>query len=163
MKTQLRLGVGVLTVLPAEFGTLALTVSDYYYPYAGISYFNFENDGLGAHTIELAFSYDGTEKFPIHLAVSNNILNDVGGTKSFYSEIGYSVSVNDVSLFFFTGGGLGVSPWHMINEDGFRIINAGVTASKSVKITDDYSLPIGLTWLINPELKKSYIAVKVSF
>ncbi len=148
---------------PAEFGTVALTASDYYYPYLGISFFNVENDGLGAHTIELALSYDGTEKFPIHLAVSNNVLNDIGGTKSFYSEIGYTVNVKDISLFFFAGGASGVSPWYLIEKDGFRIINAGVTASKLVKITEDFSFPIGLSWIVNPELKKSYIAVKLSF
>ncbi len=146
---------------PASLGTIALTINDFYFPFMGRPFSNYEKEGAGAHTVELNLSYTGTEKFPINLIVANNILGDAPDHKSFYAEIGYTVIVKNVSLFFFTGGAQGVSPWNMVSKDGFIITNVGVTASKTIKITDDYSVPVGVTWVTNPHLDHTLFAVKI--
>ena len=148
---------------PKNVGTFSLKLSDFYFPHMGFSYFNFDKKGLGGHTVELDFAYDGTEKFPVHFLVANNVLNDADASSSFYAEVGYTVKIKDVSVFLFTGGATGISPWNQIYEDGFKVSFTGLTASKTVKITDDFSVPVGVTYMVNPHLKKSYIAVKFSF
>jgi len=50
----------------------------------------------------------------------------------------------------------------MVSEEGFKLTNVGLTASKSVKISEEYSVPVALSWVVNPHLKKSYITAKIT-
>jgi hypothetical protein len=151
-----------LNIATESAGAFSLGLSDYFYPFVGLDFSNYKKEGEGAHTIELAFNYYGTEHFPIHLLFSNNILNTPKDEKSFYAELGYSFRVQDVSLSIFAGGASGVSSWHLINETGFKIINTGVTASKEVKINESISIPVGISWIMNPYLKTTYIVAKIT-
>jgi len=145
-----------------EAGTFSVTANDYYYPYLGIPFSNFEDDGNGAHTIELGFSYSGPEALPINFLVSQNVKNDLPGNESLYIEAGFNTNVNNIALTFFAGAAKGVSAWHSISTDKFEFCNIGFNASKSIKITSDYSLPAGVSWILNPHLKKTYLVFKVS-
>jgi hypothetical protein len=145
-----------------EAGTFSLTVNDYYYPYLGLPFTNFEDDGNGAHTIETGFIYTGPGTFPVSFLVSKNVKNDLPDNESLYIEAGFSTAVNDVALSFFAGAAKGISAWHLIGTDKFEFCNVGVYASKSIKITSDYSLPAGISWIYNPHLKKTYLVFKVS-
>jgi hypothetical protein len=145
-----------------EAGTFSVTANDYYYPYLGIPFSNFKGDGNGAHTVELGFSYTGTESLPFNFLVSQNIKNDLPGNESLYLEAGFNTSVNNIALTFFAGAAKGVSAWHSISTDKFEFCNIGFNASKSIKITSDYSLPAGISWILNPHLKKTYLVFKVS-
>jgi hypothetical protein len=143
-------------------GTFSLSTNDYYYPYLEIPFSNFKKEGQGAHTIELAFGYNGPEKFPVNFLISNNILNDSIGNKSLYVEVGYGANIADVAVNFFVGAAKGKSSWHGINTDKFELCNVGFSATKNLKITNDYSLPLGISWIMNPHLKKTYLVFKAS-
>ncbi len=145
-----------------NFGTISFSVIDFYFPYEGLSFFNYNNDGTGSHVIEADLAYDGDAEFPIHLLVASNLVNRVEGDKTLYAEIGYTVKLNDYDLYFVAGGAQGKSSWNQVNDDTFAITNLGITAAKNLSISNSYNIPVAISYIINPHQKISYIFVKAT-
>jgi hypothetical protein len=144
-------------------GTFSATATDYYYPYIdSLKISDFKNNGEGAHTMEAALLFNGPESFPISFTLSSNVYNDLPDQKSLYVELGYPVTFNGTSLNFFAGAAQGPSIWHCVTSDKFQVINLGFNVSKEIKITQDFSLPVGLSFIMNPHVKNSYVVFKVS-
>ena len=137
---DLYLGYGV--------GDFSVLVTDYYFPVGGGKYGNYKDPG--SHTIEVGLSYGGSESFPISLAAYMNVYNDDDNTV--YFELGYSTEVSEVAVDLFVGGTPGGDGGYYGTTD-FNLINIGVTASKDIKITDDFSLPIFSSYVLNPNLE----------
>jgi len=141
-------------------------VTDYYYPSAGIPWGNFNNydnpDGGGAHTIETGILINGPSSFPLNIAGYVNVYNDAGFNTYFQAD--YLLSVADVSLDFFIGaaGGSEKNSGYYGTEK-FNVINMGMKASKSIKITDDYSLPLAASFIINPNTNIAYLVFTLTF
>mgnify|MGYP006368281529 FL=1 len=146
--------------------SIGALVTDYYYPNAGIKWGNFNNyddpEGAGAHTIETGLLLKGPESFPLSLSGFINVYNDAGSNT--YFQIDYPTTVAEVPLNFFVGASAGSeeNPAYYGTET-FNVINVGVKAAKSVKITEDYSLPISVTFLINPRAEISYLVFGLTF
>ncbi|MBN1118387.1 MAG: hypothetical protein JXA77_14345 [Bacteroidales bacterium] len=134
-----------------DFG-LSIGLTDYYYP--GSEWFDL-SETSGSHGLELNLGYE-ISNFSI---AANYILNESpnAGTagSDMYFEIGYSFGIIDV----FAGAGDG---WH--SSDGeFAVCNVGVGASKEIKITEDYSLPVFGQVILNPDSEQFYIVAGFSF
>lgn len=134
-----------------DFG-LSIGLTDYYYP--GTQYFDF-SDTTGAHGFELNLGYE-TGNFSV---AGNYMLNEAGGAGTvggdMYFELGYSLGAVDL----FVGAGDG---WH--TSDGeFAVCNVGLGTSKDIKITDDFTLPLAGSVILNPETEQFYIVVGFSF
>jgi hypothetical protein len=134
-----------------DFG-LSLGVTDYYYP--GLDYTDV-SDTTGSHAFEINLGYE-LGGFSIG---ANYILNEAGGAASaggdMYFELGYAFK----NFSVFAGAGDG---WH--TSDGeFGIVNVGLSTSKEIQITDNFSLPVSGSVIWNPEAKQQYIVVGVSF
>ena len=134
-----------------DFG-LSIGITDYYYP--GSPYFEYGSpDGSHGFEINLGYEIGG-------LALSANyMLNEASGAgtagSDLYFEAGYSFS----SFGVFVGAGDG---WH--TSDGeFMVCNIGVTASKEISITENFSLPVSGTVILNPETEQFHIVLGVSF
>lgn len=149
-------------LMPTNIGDLSLTFNDYFYPYYGISFTNFDGDGLGGHTLELNFSFQFKEKFPLKFMISKNIHNDIKDDNSLYFELGYPIQISDVNIDLFAGVAQGKSIWHNVDVDKFSIVNTGFTAKKSLKISETFSLPISLSWVYNPHKKITYLVGKIT-
>ncbi len=135
-----------------DFG-LSFGLTDYYYP--GTNWFEFADTAIGAHGFELNLGYE----IGGFSAAANYILNQAGGAGTaggdLYFELGYSFGILDV----FAGAGDG---WH--SSDGeFAVCNLGVGASKELKITDSYSLPVFGQVILNPDTEQFYIVAGFSF
>lgn len=143
-------------------GSFAFRVFDYHYPFKGLSFTDFDNDGKGAHTIELSLYYAAPEAFPIGVFVSNNVYNVMPDDNTLYIELNYPVVIEDVALNFFTGVAQGSSMWHVVTTDKFEITNIGFSATKGLQISETFVLPVSAIWTYNPHLKKSYIQFKIS-
>ena len=127
-----------------DFG-FSLGVTDYYYPPADFS------DPV--HAFELNAGYSAGD-----LSLSGNYIfaGEGAAGDDVYFEIGYDVGA--ASLF--VGGGDG---WHLEDPTaGFNIVNVGVSTVKEVEITDDFSLPIFGTAVVNPEREVFYISAGIS-
>jgi hypothetical protein len=135
--------------------TLDLVVTDYYFPNAGVKFGDF-NDSTGAHIIEIGGSLSLSD---FYLSAFINVYNDADN--SAYFELGYSTSVQSVDLTIFAGatpGGTGM----YYGTDSFNVINLGITASKEIKITDDFSLPIFGSYILNPNIEMAHIVFGIS-
>ncbi|MBZ0200778.1 MAG: hypothetical protein K8H86_12985 [Ignavibacteriaceae bacterium] len=140
-------------------------LTDYYYAHAGIKWGNFNNyndaNGPGAHLIEAGIILTGTKSFPLILSGYYNFYNDAGNNA--YFEIAYPFDVNNVGLTVFAGaaGGSKVTPG-FYGTDKFNVINLGVKAAKSVKITDEYALPVSVSFIANPRAEIVYVVFGIS-
>ena len=140
--------------LPAGF-TLGMT--DYYYP--TLDYFDY-SDTSGSHAFEinLAFARGGLSMSASYILNEAGNAGSEGGDK--YLEIKYSFD----SFNIFMGAGDG---WHTVNfsdgSDRFAICNIGLGTSKSIRVTDTFSIPVTGQMVFNPDLKRMYIIAGFSF
>ena len=146
--------------------SIGAIVTDYYFANAGIKWGNFNNyddpNGPGAHTIETGLLLRGPNSFPLSLSGYILVYNNAGNNT--YFQMDYPVTVAEVPLNFFIGaaGGSEEDPGYYGTEK-FNVTNIGVKATKSVKITEDYSLPVSVTFLINPRAEISYLVFGLTF
>jgi hypothetical protein len=137
-------------------GDFTFSVINYYFPNAGLKLGNLKN-GSGAHTLEGNLLYSG----PISILVAFNFHNDTG--KNVYFELGYSADLKDVALNFFVGGtpGSKENPAYY-GADNFSLIKIGITASKKIKFSDNFSLPVFTSFIINPRAESAHLVFGVS-
>ncbi len=160
----------------------SVTIADYFFPneLSDYKYFEYKKDSTG-HIFEGTLSFNGTEKIPVSLFIATNFFggdakkvdNDVnspdfnkedGIQYSTYIELGYSTSIREIDFDAFLGFTLN-SPKKAdtasgyIGENGFYgnspgIVNLGFTATKKIKITEKYSLPVSTSVITNPQMEK---------
>jgi hypothetical protein len=151
--------------------SITALVTDYYYPNAGISFFNFNNSDAvkddtipdpGAHTLEVGLSITGPESFPITLAGYVNVYNDSGSNT--YFQVDYPIAVNETELDFFCGfaGGSKKNPGYY-GTDNFNAINIGVSAIRSIDVTESFTIPFTVSFIVNPRAEISYLLVGMNF
>jgi hypothetical protein len=134
-----------------DFG-LSIGLTDYYYP--GSAYFDYSTE-TGAHGFEINLGYEIGG-----LALSANyMLNEAGsaGTagSDLYFEAGYSFKYFGVHV----GAGDG---WYTTDGE-FMVCNIGITSSKEISITENFSLPLSGAVIWNPESEQFHVVVGVSF
>jgi len=142
-----------------------LTFTDYFFPNPltpneNVKYFNYRNSTTG-HAFELSLSWTGPAKFPLTLLAGTVIYGadkgrdstGVYGTSgknnySTYLEASYAFTVKTIGIKPFIGAIPFGSAWY--GPYG-GVVNIGLTASKAVKITQDYSLPLYTSVITNPQ------------
>ncbi|MCF8242284.1 MAG: hypothetical protein K9J16_12930 [Melioribacteraceae bacterium] len=133
---------------------------DYYLPNAGVKFGNVNNyndpAGPGAHLLEAGLILFGPESLPITVSGYVNFYNDPGKNK--YFQVDYTAEVKKTNLMFFVGATAGSknNPSYYGSEK-FNVINVGVNASKEIKITEDFSLPVFVEWSVNPRQDISFV------
>jgi len=147
-------------------GSLKLGVTDYNWNFK-TRYFDFKKETTD-HVFEGSISWLGTESLPLSVSLNTMLYGadkkatDV--TKNAYStyiEFGYAFS--QFSVF------AGVTPADGYYGDGYggveglSVCNLGLTASKNLKITDSYSLPIKATFGVNPQKEDAYLVFGITF
>ncbi|MBI3125863.1 MAG: hypothetical protein HYZ10_15815 [Ignavibacteriales bacterium] len=152
--------------IPVEnIANITAVVTDYYYPNGGIRIGNFHNyddkNGQGAHTIEAGLSIAGVESFPLTLCCYMNVYNDKGNNIYFQAE--YTTTVDDFGLSFFAGAAFGSKDTPLYyGTDKFSLINTGIKASKQIKISESFSLPVYCSYTLNPKAEISYMVFGIS-
>jgi len=135
-----------------DFG-LSLGVTDYYYQ--GSSYFEY-GDSISSHAFEINAGYE-VGSFSIG---ANYIFNDSrfgAGSQGgdMYFELGYEFK--NFNLFIGAGDG-----WHTSTTE-FEVCNIGISASKELKISDKFSLPVSGLISVNPQLETFNIVGTITF
>ena len=139
----------------------ALTVTDYNWGFTK-SYFNY---GTGTdHIYEATLAYTGPEKFPISASVNTMFAgadkkpSDAGKQAlSTYIELGYQVTP---LVKVFAGGVIGESNNYLTTGAG--VTNVGIKVSKSIAITDKFSLPVYGILGANPYAGNAFFVAGVS-
>jgi uncharacterized protein (TIGR02001 family) len=126
-----------------EKSSLSLTVTDYYYP--DFDYFD-SND----HFIEPMASL-GLGSFTFTGAY-------MGNAKDLYLEA--ALAAGPVNLTLGAGDGYYVS---IDDTDAkFNVCNMGLSTSKTIKVTDSFSIPLSGSLIMNPSKNILYIVVGIS-
>jgi uncharacterized protein (TIGR02001 family) len=131
---------------------LSIGLTDYYYP--GLEVFE-TSDTAGSHALEInaGFTLGG-------LSLSANyIVNEAGGALSSggdtYIQAGYAFEKFNISL----GAGNG---WHTADPDKFSICHIAVGTSKTINITETFSVPVTGSVILNPDKEQLYVVVGFS-
>lgn len=138
---------------------VSFTLTDYFFPEEGVqsNYFTY-NTGTG-HVYELTLAY-ASETSPIGFTLATNFAGaDKNGTKQSYStylELNYSKTVNEVDYSLFAGGVVGDKGGYYLTS-GSGLINLGLSASKEVKLSSTYSLPVNAALIFNPDQGNIFI------
>jgi len=150
-------------------------ITDYYFQsdLTNVNYFDYKKNTTG-HVFEATVAFNGTKKLPLSLMVATNIygadatkINDDGtqGDNQFstYAELSYSFKHFDL----FAGANL-TEPNRDKGETGYYgnyrgFVNIGITSTKNIKITKEYSLPLTLSVITNPQAEKIYFVAGFSF
>ena len=153
----------------------SLTFTDYFFPNDALgnnNWYNFDGDETG-HVFEGALTFNGTEKLPFSLMVATNFYGadaknaDGDNFFSTYVELGYSTEWQGTGLDFFLGGTPNKADTDL-GEAGFyadspNVVNLGVTATKELKITDAFNVPISASFITNPNAENVFLVFTASF
>ncbi|RLD27391.1 MAG: hypothetical protein DRI75_09625 [Bacteroidetes bacterium] len=141
---------------------LSFTVTDYFFPTDGNfqGYFPYN----AGHVFEGMLSFAGTEGFPIGISVATNFggaikYDDTSDEKSAYStyvEASYSTTAGDVELGLFAGAVFADDNGYYLT-DGSGLINVGFSASKEIKLSESFSLPVNAALILNPDAENIYL------
>jgi len=125
---------------------LSLGLTDYHYNTSKL----FAAD---VHAVEATIGYS-IGKFSLS---GNYIFNSASGAagNDKYFEAGYQFS--QVKLFAGAGDG-----WYT-NDASFQVCNLGITTTKTLKITDSFSIPFTGSVIINPNKEQIFYVVGISF
>lgn len=130
---------------------LTIGVYDYYYP--GTDWFDL-SDTAGAHGIEINLGYE-IEGLSLS---ANYMVNEAPGAGTVgddkYFEIGYSFPTFSI----FAGAGDG---WHSSDTE-MAIVNVGISTSKEIKISDEFTIPVSGAVILNPDTEQFFVVVGFS-
>ncbi len=138
-------------------GPLSFGVTDYHFP-NGSELFNFDSEGKGAHYVEPFVSYSGV----IDLYAGAFVYNDPA--TSIYIEAAKTFDVDGASLTFTVGGtptGSDDEP-SIYGTTSAGLLVIGVSASRDLPITTEFSLPLSVSYVINPYDERSFLFFGVS-
>lgn len=137
-------------------GTFSVSVTDFYFSTGANNFFDYDGD-TGGHVIEPGISYSG----PVSLSAS---VNAHGADSEIWLEAGVPFSVNEVDLSVALGGSPndGSGYYGTDADTDAAITKVSLSASKSIEITDSFSLPISASYYVNPYLARSYFIFGIS-
>ncbi|HEX7411176.1 MAG TPA: TorF family putative porin [Bacteroidales bacterium] len=152
---------------------VSFTVTDYFLPKEDTlnNYFNYTRDKTN-HLFELSAKFLGTEQLPLSLLIAINV-HGADAKKSngdiqysTYIELGYSFKINETGCSAFIGftpnnpdGAKGETGFY---GPGAGVINLGLTATKEIKITDSFSLPVNASLITNPQTENIFLVFGIS-
>lgn len=149
-------------------GQLTFTVNDYYTAsddsLQNFNYFNFKKSET-LHALEGSITYAGPESFPISLTAATFFggIDDYDGDGkndySTYLEVAYTAQVSGVPVKLFVGG----TPKKGLYSDKSGLVNVGITATKSLKVNDDFEIPVFTSISVNPSTKDLFMVFGITF
>ncbi len=139
-------------------GTLTPYVQNHYNPNAG-AFLNFDGGGDGAHFFQSQLMFSGNDELPFDVMVGYVFHNDPD--RSVYLEAGYRFGISETDLRVFAGGVPGRSPFNGVFTEEVAVTNVGVSASRSVPLSETFRLPVGFSFVFNPYVETAYAAVRL--
>jgi hypothetical protein len=142
-------------------GHLKLAFTDYNWNFGQANYFNYKNSETG-HRFEGTVGFTGTDAFPVSITWNTMFYGldkkpDDSTKQAFSTYIELAYTKGAATVF------LGFTPWEgYYNNYGFTsfdagaakkafsVVNIGASVTKSLQVTETYSIPIKATLVVNP-------------
>ena len=132
-----------------DFGPLALTITNYTFPGEGGVYSKDEGLFNGDYTeLSASTSIGGVD-------LSAGYFTEV---EALYVELGTSIGAVDIALGY---GDDSADAFYADGESG--LINMSFSGSKDIQITDNYSLPVFGSFIVNPKAETAFLVFGISF
>lgn len=164
---------------------LSVIVTDYFFPTDGAlnDYFNYKNAETG-HYFEAGISFNGTENLPLSFFAGTMVygadLNHAGNNRySTYVELSYNPNIKGTDFSVFMAANLTAasgadlnyidpitnlaSPFNGFYGNKLGVVRLGVSASKTINITDSYELPLCVMLQTNPMKGNIFLTAGISF
>lgn len=143
----------------ASAGSISFGVTDYYFPTPdGVGFFEFDGDGRGAHWIEPYVSYTFPGSIPVSLYSAVFYHNDPD--HSLYMQASLPIQIDGVEVGL-TAGAVGAQS-DLYGTEGLSFVNLALSVSKPITITEQFSLPISVAYILNPDAERSYLVFGIS-
>lgn len=150
--------------LEYEYKNLTLYANNYFTQTKDepFKYFNYNSHSTG-HTFEIGAGYMFSEKFPLSVSwyttfAGNDYRENGKRAWSSYCELSYPFNVKEVNLSIEAG----FTPWESFYSDKFNVVNIGLSATKEIKITSNFSLPICGKLIANPYEEQVYFVFGIT-
>jgi Bacterial protein of unknown function (Gcw_chp). len=147
-----------------EIAGLLFAINNYWWAGEGdYKYFMYESKRT-THLFEGSVEYTlPVEKLPLTFSwntifAGGDYPEDGCRAYSTYISASYPFKIKTVDL----GLSLGLNPWKSIYAEKFSVIHVGLKASKELKITDSYSIPISGEIIINPRNEDIFFVFGIS-
>ncbi|TLX75312.1 hypothetical protein E9993_10465 [Labilibacter sediminis] len=116
------------------------------------------------HAIEAILTISDIPDLPITFTAATFIFgNDYNseGDRAFstYLELGYDFAIGDQPLYTFAG----VTTHEGLYADGFKCTNIGLSTSKDFTITENLSIPLTASLILNPDAENLFLILGLSF
>lgn len=115
------------------------------------------NKSTTSHLLEAQVLLSGGEKLPFNL-LGSYLFYGADPTKSIYFELQYLHSFGTIDTQVF--GGFQAKGEYYAPKAAF--VNVGCNAAKSFRITKNYSLPVNLSFIVNPNSKNVYFVAGIT-
>jgi hypothetical protein len=123
---------------------------------AKTNYFDYKPHSTG-HLLELQLVFSGNKKIPFNF-MGSYFFYGADTTRSIYLELQYFHSFGPVDFLAFTG--FQAKGTYYAPVPAF--VNLGITASNTIVLTKNWSLPISLSAIMNPYRKTVYLLAGIS-
>lgn len=150
--------------LEYELKGLTLSVTNYFEQSEEepFNYFDYAAHSSG-HTFELGAAYTFSEKVPLTVSwytvfAGNDYRENDKRAWSSYCELSYPFSLKGVDLAVEAG----FTPWEGMYANKFNVVNIGLSATKELKFTENFSLPIFGKVTANPYENQIYFVFGIS-
>ncbi len=150
--------------LSYEVSHFTFSITDYYNTDSdSAKYSQYTTD----HTFEFGLSAFISDDVPLTLswntiftAGKNDEYNDDGNRMySSYFNIAYDFDVHGISL----APAIGFNMWESQYYDKFGVLDITLTATKEIKLFNNYTLPIYIQAIASPALDKAYLVFGITF
>jgi hypothetical protein len=157
-------------LLTYDLGYFTVGISDYFNEdendLSANDFGNFRNsDSVNTpHTLEGSITFNGTDKFPLSLTLATFFYGadkDENNKNYFstYLEAAYALSFKDNEIKLFVGG----TPGKGYYSDKAAIVNAGITATHKLEISNSFSLPVYTSFIVNPKTNNVFLILGMTF
>jgi hypothetical protein len=148
-----------------ETGGLSFALTEYWWAGEGAPY---REEYAANHFLEGTVGYSFGEALP--LSLSWNTMLGFDGDKdiedkqlySTYISAAYDFNVGDVAL----SANLGIIPWegiyHKAGTEGFAVASISLKATKEIKISDSFSLPVFTEVILAPNQDNMFLVFGIS-
>lgn len=134
----------------------SVTLTDYFFPTEGAPMDYLKYNG---HVLELMLGFSaGDFGFTLATNIAGNADLDGNGDQAYstYAELSYGTTVGSTDFGIFAGAVFMDDAGYYLTT-GSGLINLGVSASKEIKITDSFSLPVNASLTVNPDAENVYL------
>jgi len=153
--------------LGLSFGPLSIALTDYYWDGHGSGYGYWED----SHHLEASLGLSIADKLSLSVATmvaanDPSLKDDAGADDrnfSTYVSAGYDFSIGDATL----SASIGVTPWGSAlwgsGKNEFEIADISLKGSKTLTVTESFSLPIFVQAIFSPATDSSHLVFGISF